>query len=100
MGKGRSEKPAFERYVEQVKWENDRRNSPKGYLGKWYDPAYWKIRHSRQEIFFLWTIIIGAILYVAYMFFTNYDPTLLPFIVLPTIAGIIIFFAVRDGIKK
>jgi hypothetical protein len=100
MGKGRSDKPAVEQYLEDIEWQNDRRNSPKGYLGKWYNPAYWKVRHSQREIFFVWTTIIGAILYFGYVLFTNYDYTILPLIILPSIAGIIIFFAILDGTKR
>ncbi len=100
MGKGRSEKSGFEQYREQVEWENNRRSSPKGYLGKWYDPAGWKTKLSPREIFFMWVIIICSILFFMYMFVSNYAHSMLPFIILPAIAGIIIYFAIRDGIKR
>ncbi|MBT3314740.1 MAG: hypothetical protein HN390_09000 [Anaerolineae bacterium] len=97
MGKGDSEKPAFEQYREQIEWEN---SSSRGYLGKRFNSAVWKIKHSPREIFFIWAAIIGAILFFLYTFFSNYDSSILPFIILPAIAGIIIFFAIRDGIKE
>ncbi len=100
MGKGRSKKPAAEQYLKEVEWQNQRRSSPKGYLGKWYDPTHWRVKLSSLEIVFLWTIILGTVSVFIYMIVKNYDHSLIPFIVLPTIAGIIIFFAVRDAQKK
>ena len=100
MGKGRSEKSSFKQYRDQIEWENQRRSSPKGYLGKWFNPDVWKVTHSPQEIFFTWTVIIGSTLFFMYMLVSNYDYTVLPFIILPAIAGVIIFFAIQDGIKR
>ncbi len=100
MGKGRSEKPSFKQYRDQVEWENNRRNSPKGYLGKWFNPAVWNTKYSLREIFIIWAVIIGGIFFFLYMLLSDYDRTVLPLIILPAIAGVIIFFAIRDGIKK
>ncbi len=102
MGKGRSKKLAVEQYLEEVEWQNQRRSSPKGYYGKWFDPAWVgkKRSQSQQKYSSGWAITIGGILLflVAVIWANGYSA--LPMMLFFAVPGIIIFLAARDGKKK
>ncbi|MBT3339204.1 MAG: hypothetical protein HN855_03790 [Anaerolineae bacterium] len=100
MGKGRSDKPAVEKYLEQVEWENQRRSSPKGYYGKWFDLARWGAIHTKPTPVSVRIIGLVGILIIAYLLFSIYKEGALLLVILLLSPVIIIFFAARDGKKK
>ncbi len=99
MGKGRSKKPAVEQYLEQVEWQNQRRSSPKGYYGKWFDPVSWQARYAKLALASVRIIGIIGILVLAYFLFYLCKEGAFLLVLLLLLPVIIIFFAIRDGMK-
>ncbi len=100
MGKGRSKKPVVEQYLEEVEWENQRRSSPKGYYGKWFDPVSWRARYSKPAPASVRIISIVGILFLAYFLFSLYKEGALLLVLLLLSPVVIIFFAILDGKKR
>lgn len=102
MGKGRSDKSAVEQYLEDVEWQNQRRSSPKGYYGKWFDPAWVGKKHSQSQRRYFpgWAITTGGVfLFLAAVIWAN-GYSALPMILFFAVPGIIIFLALRDAKRK
>ncbi|MCP4141860.1 MAG: hypothetical protein GY755_16560 [Chloroflexi bacterium] len=104
MGKGRSEKPSFEQYIEEMEWEKTHsRNSRSAYKGTLLHNSLFGSKHSWIRKFLFLVLILGLlfslILFLASYFLYSDEESLAKFIGLLSIS-VIVWFAGRDTKNK